>query len=86
MTSTFDFAGVEKADVEKSIGSLNSLKVGTFENIPTKCLKVTSDICSPFLAVIWNQELILNKKLPQKLKLADLTPVYKKEDSIKVKN
>ena len=39
-----------------------------------------------FLAAIWNQELILNKKLQQKLKLADLSPVYKKKDSAKIKN
>ena len=32
------------------------------------------------------QKLILNKKFPQKLTLADITPVYKKEDSTKVKN
>ena len=40
----------------------------------------------PYLAVIWNQELMLNKKFPQKLKLADVTPVYKKKDSTKMKN
>ena len=86
ITSTFHFSGVDKAYLEKSIGNLNSSKVVTFINIPTKCLKVTSDIFSPFLEAIWIQELILNKKFPQKLKLADITPVYKKEDSIKVKN
>ena len=37
-----------------------------------QCLKVTSDICSLFLTVIGNQELILNKKFPQELKLVDL--------------
>ena len=47
---------------------------------------MTSDICSPFLATIWNQELILNEKVLQKLKLANLTAVYKKEESTKVKN
>ena len=47
---------------------------------------MTSDICSPFLAAIWKQELILNKQFPQKLKLVYITPVYKKEDSTKVKN
>ena len=67
--STFHLPGVDKADVEESIGNLNSSKVGNFKNIPIKCLKVTSDICSPFLAAIWNQELILNKKFQQKLKL-----------------
>ena len=64
ITSTFYFLGIDKADVGKSIGNLNSSKVGAFKNISTKCLKVTSDMCSPFLAAIWNQELTLNKKFP----------------------
>ena len=38
---------------------------------------MTSDICNKFLEAIWNQELISNKKFPQKLKLADITLVYK---------
>ena len=37
-------------------------------------------------AVSGNQELILNKEFPQNLKLADITLVYKKEKSTKVKN
>ena len=85
ITPTFHFSVVDKAYVEKSIGNLNSSKIGNFKNIPTKCLKVTFDICSPFLENIWNQELILNEKSQQKLKLADITPVYKKEVSTKVK-
>ena len=59
---TFYFSGVNKVDIEKSIANLNSYEAETFKNIPTKCLKVTSCICSVFLAAIWNQELILNKK------------------------
>ena len=47
---------------------------------------MTSDICNKFLEAIWNQELISNKKCPQKLKLADITLVYKQEDSTKVKS
>ena len=47
---------------------------------------MTSDFCSPFLAAIWNQEFILNKNFSQKVKLADITQVYQKEDSIKVKH
>ena len=69
VTSTFHFSDVDKIDVEKLIGNLNFSKVGTFKNIPTKYLKVTSDICSTFLVTICNQELILNKKFTQKLKL-----------------
>ena len=63
ITSTFHFYGVDIAEVENSICTLNSSKVGIFKNILSKCLKVTSDICSPFLETIWNQELVLNKKL-----------------------
>ena len=74
------------AEIEKSTGNLNSSKVGTFKNIPIKCLKMTSDIYIPFLAAIWNKELILNKKFPQKLKIADITPVCEKDDSTKMKN
>ena len=65
ITSTFHFSGVDKADVEKSIDNLTSSKEGTLKNVSTK---VTSDTCSLFLAAIWNQELFLNKKFPQKLK------------------
>ena len=79
ITPTFHFSGtlsgVDKADAEKSIGNLNSSKVGTFRNILTKCLKVISDICSPVLTVICYQEFFLNKRFSQKLKLANITPV-----------
>ena len=36
--------------------------------------------------IIWNEEIIKNKKFPKKLKLADLTPIYKKLDNIFVEN
>ena len=86
INSIFHFSGFGKTYLEKSIGNLNSSKVGIFKNTSRKCLKVTSDICSSFLAIIWSQEFILNKKFSRKLKLADITRVYKKQDSIKVKN
>ena len=52
IVSTFHFLGVDKADVEKSFGNLNSSKVETFISIPTKFLKMTSGICSPFLGYL----------------------------------
>ena len=48
ITLTFHFSDIDKADKETSISNLNFSKVGTFKNITTKCLKVTSDICSSF--------------------------------------
>ena len=53
--SNFHFFGIDKADKENSFGDLNSSKEETFKDIPTKLLKVTSDICSSFLEAIWNQ-------------------------------
>ena len=61
VTSTFYFS-VDKVDVEKSIGNLNSSKEELFKNISTKSLKVTSHRSNLFLATIRNQELILEKK------------------------
>ena len=42
IASTSHISGIGKAYVKKAIGKLNSSKVGTFKNIPTKYLKVTS--------------------------------------------
>ena len=63
ITSTCHFSGIDKAEVEKSIDNLSSSKVATFKNIPTKCLKMASDIYSLFLVAIWNQELLLKENL-----------------------
>ena len=45
-----------------------------------------SDICAPALNDIWNNEIITQKCFPNNLKLADLTPVLKKEDASSPKN
>lgn len=86
ITSTFRFPGVDKTDVEKANANLTSSEVGGFKIILTKCFKVTFNIYKPFLAANWNGELIFIKKFPQKIKPADIAPVYKEEDSAKVKN
>ena len=43
--STFHLSGLGKAQLEKVSNNLSSSNVATFKNIPTKCFKVTSDIC-----------------------------------------
>ena len=53
---------------------------------PTKLLKEVSDICAPALNDIWNNEIITQKCFPNNLKLADVTPVFKKEDASLLKN
>ena len=43
-------------------------------------------MCSPVLANIWNEEILLNKNFPENLKLADVTPIFKKKDKTFVEN
>ena len=59
----------------KETTALNSKK----RYYPTKLLKEVSDICAPALNDIWNKEIITRKSFHNNLKLADVTPVLKKE-------
>ena len=38
------------------------------------------------MANIWNDEILLNKNLPENLKLADVSPIFKKKDETFVQN
>ena len=49
-------------------------------------MKGSSDLCSSSLSEVWNEEIIHLKQFPSKLKLADVTAVFKKDDSTSVKN
>ena len=61
-------------------------KNGTFNNIPTRCIKDVSDVCSPVLPNIWNEEILLNKHFPENLKLANVTAIFKEKDKTFVEN
>ena len=84
--SRFTFSKITLSDLECEINSLNSNKTGTSKNIPTKLLKETSDICSKTLLQIWNEEIVTGQKFPGNLKLADVTPIFKKDDRTSTKN
>ena len=38
------------------------------------------DVCTPYLTRIWNNGITEKHQFPDNLKLADVTPVFKKED------
>ena len=65
---------------------LNNNKTGTFKNIPAKCIKEASGKYSPCLTNIWNEEIIGFNSFPIDLKVADVTPIFKKGDSTERKN
>ena len=49
-------------------------------------LKCSSDFCNVALQNIWNSEILRESYFPNKLKLADITPVYKKKNPTLVEN
>ena len=55
-------------------------------NIPAKQLKQVANIIVEPLMQIWNYEVVHSKKFPTILKYADITPIYKKLESVFVKN
>ena len=81
----FDFTNVSNSDVDDQMKKLNTKKASTFKNIPPKILKQNTDICSPILLGLINDS-FHNSEFPDKLKVADITPVFKKDDATNVKN
>ena len=84
--SDFHFKKVTQNDIEIEISNLDSTKNGTVNSIPTKHLKDASNICSEYLLKCLNNEIIENGSFPDKLKLADITPIFKKDDATLAKN
>ena len=74
----FSFQHVSEATVRKVVKNLPSDKVSPGE-IPIKILK-ESTFCFPELTNCINESLT-NRKIPDTLKLSDITPVFKKLDS-----
>ena len=81
-TVRFEFEEVNLKDIEKEILNLNTQNAVASNSIPAKA----SDICSPVLQQIWNDEILKKCQFPENLKLADITSVFKKEDKHLAKN
>ena len=65
---------------------LNSKKSDTSIGFPTNHLQEVGEIIYVQLSQIWKEEIIQNNKFPIKLKLADITPIYKKLQNIFAEN
>ena len=76
----FHFSENKKGDISSKIANLDIKKPTTFKNILTKILVETSDIISPFLTRISN-DAKLHSIFPDPLKLADITPIHKREET-----
>ena len=82
----FSFSEVNVEEIKREIKCLDNKKTGTFMNIPTKQLKQVIDVVDELLRDIWNVEIVQNKTYPANLKLADITPIFKKLEKILVDN
>ena len=83
--NAFSFNETSSSDIEKELKSINPNKAYTFKNIPPKILKESIECCSDILQKLFNNTLS-NKEFPDELKLAHVTPTWKKEDPNKSKN
>ena len=82
--SEFSFSLVTPEDIKKVIDVLNPKKNGG--SIPTKQLKEVSDIACEPISEIWNTEVVIDHIFPTKLKLHDITPIFKSLESSLKKN
>ena len=83
--STFFLNEASLCNIAKELRSLNPNKACTFKNIPPKILKESRECYSDILQKLSNNT-VSNKEFPDELKLADVTPIYKKDDPNKSKN
>ena len=74
----FKFKEVNEEQVLDQLKKINGKKAITFQNIPRKSLKDNGKVCAPVLTKIINNE-IKNSTFPNKLKSADIIPIFKKD-------
>ena len=75
----FSFKTVEVGHIEKEINNINPKKPTTSNSISPEILKNSSKVSASVLHKLFNDSME-KSDFPQNLKLADITPVYKKNE------
>ena len=81
----FLFNEVSLSDIEKQLCNLHTKKSSPFSYMPAKVFKISSNSCSHTLKALFYKT-ALTGNFPNELKLADVTPVFKKQNPLKSKN
>ena len=81
----FNFQQENKESIEKIIGTIKSNVATGYDNIPSKIVKLTKEILSPYLADLINIS-YKNGIFPDLLKKAVVTPIFKEDDKNEIKN
>ena len=84
-TEPFRFIPVEEEIISEKLRHLDKKKASNLHGIPPKILVENYDIFSPFLTKLINDS-NSNMKFPDPLKLADISPIYKKDDATNKEN
>ena len=82
--NSFSFTEIETDDDDKEICFLYSKKSGTQNDILTKILKKCASSTAPVLQKLFN-EILGTGHFPDKLKLTDITSVFKKNNPLQKK-
>ena len=77
--SPFLFTGIDKEEILKDILNLDTSKACQNTDVPTKIVKENADIFADFLHKSFN-EFVKKSEFPSALKLANITPVFKKRE------
>ena len=75
----FNFSPVNEADIQKNIEHLPNKSSSGYNNISLKLLKSTKHILLSPITIMINQ-MLLTGIFPDKLKIAKVIPLYKKDD------
>jgi len=84
--SKFSFSPTTIGDIQSEIKCLKEKKAFPYMNIPIRRLKEMVHVVSKPLKDIFNEEIIGKRKFPSELKLADVSPIFKKLESIHKEN
>ena len=77
--NNFHFENFSAKEIEKELRDLLSSKAAQDSDIPTKVIKVNIDIFTTILVEEFSKSLAL-AMFPSSMKLANITPVFKKDD------
>ena len=77
LNKQFSFKYIPKSDIKKEILNLDVSKASQDSDIPTKIIKVNTDIFAEVLYNVFNRSLELGE-FPSGMKLANVTPMHKK--------
>ena len=73
------------SNINNEIKGLNPNKAATHNNIPAKIIRQSAEVTTNTLQLLFNNA-ISNSEFPENLKLADVTPVFKKKDPLEKTN